>query len=102
MYTSKILDVSKATYANGEEFLDVEVGVFIEFENTESPGEVQEKRVDIRKFAFKVTDSPKEIKVAIKKFIDLYNKEAEMAIEDGKKQEKNKKIDETISNLKGE
>ena len=95
MYTAKILDAGKETYANGEEFIDVEIGVFVKEKG-------KEKQIDVRKFAFPITDSDKDIKAKVKKFIDLYNVEAEMAIEDGKKQEKNKKIDETISKLKGE
>lgn len=91
MYTAKILEVKQDSYPNGESFLDVEIGVFN-----------GDKQVDVRKFAKDVEASDKEIKADVKKFINLYNKEAEMAKEEAKKVAKQKELDKKINKLKGE
>lgn len=91
MYTAKILDIQEDAVAGGESFLDVEIGVF-----------EGEKQVDVRKQSMPLESSEKDVKSMVKKFIDLYNKEVEMAVIDAEKQEKKKKVSKTISKLKGE
>jgi len=91
MHTAKILDIKEDSYTSGEAFLDVEIGIF-----------EGKKQLDVRKQAVSPETSEKDIKAIVKKIIDLYNKEAEMAVLDAKKQEKKSKINKTINNLKGE
>lgn len=91
MYTAKILEVKTDTYANGVEFFDVEVGIY-----------KGNRKQDVKKLGFDIETPEKDIKKAVKKMIDLYNVEAEMAILDAKKQEKNKKVEKTINKLTGE
>lgn len=91
MYIAKIIDVITDSLANGEEFLSVELEIIKD-----------KKVVDTRKYGFPVDTSEKEIKKEVKKIIDLYNKEAEMAILEAEKEAKKEKVNKTINKLKGE
>lgn len=91
MYEAKIIDIKRDTLASGQEFLDVHVQVL-----------KSGKEVDVRKFGMDVESTDKEVKEMVKKFIDNYNHEAELAVEDAKKQAKNNRINKTISKVKGE
>lgn len=91
MYIAKILEIKPDSYANGEAFLDVEIGIF--------KGKDQ---VAVRKYAVPTDMSEKNIKDMVKKVIDLYNVEAEMAIKDKLKHEKIKLVNDKINKLKGE
>ena len=91
MFKAKIKKVEKEMELEiDKEFLDVELEI--------SDG----KKVFTRKLAFPIKSSSDAIKAEVKKYVETFNADAELAIEDKKKEERDKKINEVIEDLEGE
>ena len=73
-----------------KDFLDVEIEL--------SDG----KKVFTRKLAFPIKSSSDAIKAEVKKYVETFNADAKLAVEDKKKEERDKKIKEVIEDLEGE
>lgn len=91
MFKAKIKKVKKDTeLETGEDFLDVELKL--------SDGKTSHER----KLAFPVGSSSDAIKAEVKKYVETFNADAKLAIEDKKKEERDKKIKEVVEDLEGE
>lgn len=91
MFKAKIKKVKKDTeLETREDFLDVELEL--------SDGKKSYKR----KLAFPVDSSSDAIKAEVKKYVETFNADAKLAIEDKKKEERDKKIKEVVEDLEGE
>lgn len=73
-----------------EDFLDVELELF------------DGKKSYKRKLAFPVDSSSDAIKAEVKKYVETFNADAKLAVEDKKKEERDKKIKEVVEDLEGE
>ena len=91
MFKAKIKKVKRDKELElDKEFLDVELEIS------------DDNRVFTRKLAFPIGSSSDAIKAEVKKYVETFNADAKLAIEDKKKEERDKKINEVIEDLEGE
>lgn len=91
MFKAKIKKVERDKELEfDKEFLDVELEL--------SDG----KKMFVRKLSFPIGSSSDAIKAEVKKYVETFNADAKLAIEDKKKEERDKKINKVIEDLKGE